>query len=388
MIFEKSHSFFIIFSLEIHYIDIRTKARPLPADLRIWQPMERYKNYRFEDFLNDDEFREWALSRSADTDSKWAEILLRYPDKAEDLERAAVIVREWKKQPSALSDAQMVSDIGRIMRNIEEPEKKHIPRTYTPFVRYAAAVILMLGIGWLAWQQTRPAGSDAPIAYRSGESDIEIVNDRSSDLEKTLPDGSVVTLSPGSRISYAASFTGSDSRNVSLSGEAFFQVVKDSLRPFFVYSGGIATRVLGTSFTVRSGAEDVSVTVRTGKVAVYVLDEKKENIVLTPNQKAVYTSSDKTITRTLVEEPLIVRRQELDSRFHFDEVPAATIFEALEKAYGIPIRFDKTIMQHCLLTLPFREEPFYRKLDILCRTIGATYRVDGNQIVIESNGCE
>ena len=350
--------------------------------------MERYKNYRFEDFLNDDEFREWALSRAADADSKWAEIPLRYPDKAEDLERAAAIVREWKKQPSALSDVQMVSDIGRIMRSIEEPEKKHILRTYAPFVRYAAAVVLMLGIGWLAWQQTRPAGADAPTAYRSGESDIEIVNDRSSDLEKTLPDGSLVRLSPGSRISYAASFTGSGSRNVSLSGEAFFEVVRDSLKPFFVYSGGIATRVLGTSFTVRSGADDVSVTVRTGKVAVYVLDEKKENIVLTPNQKAVYTSSDKTITRTLAEEPLLVRRQELDSRFHFDEVPAATIFEALEKAYGIPIRFDKTIMQHCLLTLPFREEPFYQKLDILCRTIRATYRVDGNQIVIESNGCE
>lgn len=351
--------------------------------------MERYKDYGFEDFLNDDEFREWALSRSADTDSKWAEILLRYPDKAEDLERAAAIVREWKKQPSALSDAQMTSDIRRIMHSIEKPDvKKPVPRSYIQFVRYAAAVILILGIGWLAWQQTRPSGAGMPTAYQPGKSDIDIVNDSQVDLEKTLPDGSVVMLSPGSRISYAASFTGSGSRNVSLSGEAFFQVVKDSLRPFFVYSGGIATRVLGTSFTVRSGAENVSVTVRTGKVAVYVLDENKENIVLTPNQKAVYTSSDKTITRTLAEEPLVVRRQELNSRFHFDEVPAATIFEALEKTYGIPIRFDKTIMQHCVLTLPFREEPFYQKLDILCRTIGATYRVDGNQILIEGNGCE
>ncbi len=350
--------------------------------------MEQYKNYRFEDFLNDDEFREWALSRSAGPGSKWAEILLRYPGKAEDLERAAAVIREWKKQPSALSDTQMISDIGRIMDSVEKAGPKPVRRTYIPFVRYAAAVLLMLGIGWLTWQQTRPPEPGVPTAYRAVESDIEIVNHDASDLEKTLPDGSTVRLSPGSRISYAASFTGSGSRNVSLSGEAFFQVVKDSLRPFFVYSGGIATRVLGTSFTIKSGAEDISVTVRTGKVAVYVLDEKKENIVLTPNQKAVYTSSDKTITRTLAEEPLLVRRQELDGRFHFDEVPAATIFEALEKAYGIPIRFDKTIMQHCLLTLPFREEPFYQKLDILCRTIRATYRVDGNQIVIESNGCE
>lgn len=111
-------------------------------------------------------------------------------------------------------------------------------------------------------------------------------------------------------------------------------------------------------------------------------------MVLTPNQKAVYVASAQTLTKTLAEVPVIVFQEELKGRFAFDGEPAGSIFKALEKAYGIPIHFDETALKECFVTLPFREEPFYQKLDILCRTINASYKVTDDGVIIQSGGCE
>ena len=85
-------------------------------------------------------------------------------------------------------------------------------------------------------------------------------------------------------------------REVHLEGEAFFEVAHDTLRPFFVYTGNITTKVLGTSFTVSARENVVFVEVKTGRVSVTQTTQKSasprhtltEEIILTPNQKAVY----------------------------------------------------------------------------------------------------
>src|SRR5690606_20377981 len=95
-----------------------------------------------------------------------------------------------------------------------------------------------------------------------------IRNMRSSALLVALSDGSKVVLNPGSTVSFTPVFA-SGVREVSLEGEAFFDVAKDSLSPFVVKTSQLVTRVLGTSFTVKAnkGGENIIVTVRTGRVA-------------------------------------------------------------------------------------------------------------------------
>ena len=85
----------------------------------------------------------------------------------------------------------------------------------------------------------------------------------------TLSDGTRVYLNAESRLKYPVVFRGTE-RVVELSGEAYFKVSKDALRPFVVKMNGVNVRVLGTSFNVRSYADEgqVVTTLVEGKVKV------------------------------------------------------------------------------------------------------------------------
>ncbi len=344
--------------------------------------MERYKNYKLEDFLLDEAFRAWVHSGVSLSGTLWEDLVRYYPEKKEMVEKAVLLLREWKSQPSSLSDEQLFRDIDAILADIDKPETRSL---WHSWIRYAAMLLLTVGGLGYYWY-SRP--SPDPVAVTAEEGSVELFNGEKADKTIRLPDGSLVKLSPGSQITYSKGFEQAAMRNVNLVGEAFFDVKRDTLRPFSVYAGGITTRVLGTSFTVRSGARDVSVTVNTGKVAVSRAGNESAPLVLTPNQKAVYLASEQTFTKMLAEVPVMVDEEELKERFVFDGEPAGTIFRVLEKAYGISIQFDETMLRDCYVTLPFREEPFYQKLDILCRTIKATYRVTDDGVIIESAGCE
>ncbi len=348
--------------------------------------MEKYIHYKLEDFLLDDSFREWVHSGAVFPGSAWEDLLSCYPEKKEDIDKAIFLVREWKRPSSALSDEQLYQDINSILTDINKPETIQRP-LWRRLTGYAAAVLLVLGIAGYFFSNRQIHTENFAVVPGSPDT-VEIVNSGESDKEINLPDGSLVLLSPGSRLVYPAGFVYEKMRKVDLSGEAFFDVKRDTLRPFSVYSGGLTTRVLGTSFTVKSGADDISVTVNTGKVAVSRSGQEAEPIVLMPNERIVYHASEQKLTKTLAEAPVILVPEELKGRFAFDEEPVSDIFLALEKAYGIPIHFNAAALRNCYVTLPFREEPFYQKLDILCRTIKATYKSTDDGVFIESEGCE
>ena len=84
-----------------------------------------------------------------------------------------------------------------------------------------------------------------------------------------LPDGSRVWLNAESSLSYPGSFGGRERREVTLQGEAYFEVAPDSLHPFVVETAALQTQVLGTSFNVRAySPEDTRVTLLRGSVKV------------------------------------------------------------------------------------------------------------------------
>lgn len=345
--------------------------------------MEKYATYTLEDFMLDDAFRKWVNAGGVLRGSVWEQVVHLYPEKIELIDEAALLLRQLKNQPTAISDEQVMRDIRAIMHHVEGKETVVRPM-WRRWTGYAAAAVLLAGLGtYLLTGQTGRVGEE--ISYFNDSQDLKYVNSGRDQKEVTLPDGSMVRLLPGSEVIYRSQPAG---RDVQLAGEAFFQVKRDTLRPFSVFSGGLTTRVLGTSFTIKPEGKDVSVTVATGKVSVSKAGEESSPLVLMPNQRAVYHNADKKIVKTLAEAPVVVNREQLQTRLVFDEEPAGNIFRALQKAYNIPISFDEAALRNCQVTLPFREEPFFQKLDVLCRTIGAKYTVTGGGVRIESNGCE
>lgn len=185
-----------------------------------------------------------------------------------------------------------------------------------------------------------------------------------------------------------------------MEGEVFFEVKKDPARPFLVYAGEVVTKVLGTSFTVKTkaGGQEVEVSVRIGKVAVQKSQPNGEaaappaqsgGVVLMPNQKARYSAQGRKMEVGLVEMPVRIPgiQNGMGAAFVFQDEPLAEVVRAMEQAYGVEITAPGHLLQ-CPVTANLSDEPFFTKLDLICAAIQAEYWVESTRIVLNGRGCD
>jgi transmembrane sensor len=210
----------------------------------------------------------------------------------------------------------------------------------------------------------------------------------------------VVELAVNSRVSYPCNFDSGSTRDIYLSGEAFFKVAKNPNKPFRVFANEIVTKVLGTSFKVRSFEKDsvIQVIVKTGKVSVFSQSktkvketstaEKTSGFILTPNQQLTYSKEGKQFQKILLEKPAMIVPVAVDRNMIYEDSRIEEVFDQVSKAYGINIVYDLELLKHCTVTADLRNESFYDKLDLVCRAIGAGYEVIDGQVVIQSGGCQ
>lgn len=126
-------------------------------------------------------------------------------------------------------------------------------------MRIAAAVLLLLSIGG---GMTYLLNGD-----RFSKEIVVITGNEDKNQSITLPDGSNILLNRNTRLSYRSGF-GKHGRDVSLAGEAFFEIVPNAGKPFIIDAGKANVKVIGTSFNVitRNSDSAVEVYVKTGRV--------------------------------------------------------------------------------------------------------------------------
>ncbi|MES1159200.1 MAG: FecR family protein, partial [Bacteroidota bacterium] len=276
--------------------------------------------------------------------------------------------------------------------------KRHFTRWYA-----AAAVLLLVAAGIGLTLYMKSSGKPVSYAYKNVVPKvrlIESVNTSGQPVNLRLPDGSTIELAAESRIAYPNNFDSAETRDVYLSGEAFFTVTKQPRRPFRVFANEIVTKVLGTSFRIRSFENDsaIKVVVRTGKVSVYsqtTVDNKETaspytlgGIILTPNQELVYQKDQQKFRRVLMDNPVMVLPAAADKTLLYDDAPLIKVFNQLDNNYGISIVYDNEALKNCTITADLRTVPFYEKLDLMCKAIGAKYEVIDGQVVIQAKGCD
>jgi transmembrane sensor len=372
--------------------------------------MDRYRDFSLGEFVWDKSFRDWVLNPTREDDETWQNWLVAHPEKREMIERARQLVVSVRPTNASLSIPEKRKAVERIVEKLETGTPENIERVHSPWyagraVRVAAMLVLLAGLGWIFWLRHQPKtiGYDQLVAEAKVEM-RETVNNSANPLTISLEDGSRVTLDPGSKVSYPTHFSDArrdgGRREVFLSGKAFFDIAKDPSRPFFVYANELVTKVLGTSFTVRSYAneQEVSVAVKTGKVAVFsredpeVADKRSTReltgVVIEPNQQVVFVRKTIKITKSLIPEPEVVANAGTAPHFEFDEAPVSAVFTALQSAYGIDIIYDKHIMDECPITATLTEMSLYEKLDLICKAVDASYKSIDGRIVVEGKGCK
>lgn len=374
--------------------------------------MDKYNHFSIEDFVWDSFFRQWVLTPTRETDTVWNDWLDENGAARDKVKEAKEIVLALRVNDSRLSKEEIDASIMQTIARISQPnvnrslaESESIRPLYKhAWFRIAASVTFLLVTGWLAKSyfstETMKVGTTISELITSPSTDfIEKVNDSNIAMLVKLEDGSQINLTPGSRIRYRKDFVG-EKREVYLVGEAFFEVSKDPLHPFFVYANELVTKVLGTSFTIRAleNSREVTVEVKTGRVSVFSKSDpnvayKKgsselEGLVLSPNQKIVFKRDEVRMVKTLVEKPEIILDKAQVPYFSFEDTPVSEVFETIEKAYGIEILYDAELLKDCPLTATLENQPLNEKLTIICKAVEATYEILDGQIVIHSSGCK
>lgn len=219
-------------------------------------------------------------------------------------------------------------------------------------------------------------------SQQTSVSDMIVSVDRGQKANITLPDGSKVWINSGSRLSYGSRFNHQE-RVLHLDGEAYFEVTPDKGRPFIVETNDISIKALGTSFNVKSYADEncVFAVLMTGKVEVQTKQSKE---ILYPNEQAIIDRCTGTMYKKELKEASIYSDWRYNS-LHFDGETFANIVLMLERLYNTSIIFQSEELKKYRFTGTLGNTSLDSILEILSLTSPLSYSVENGQILLDEN---
>ncbi|MEQ6120590.1 FecR domain-containing protein [Reichenbachiella sp. MALMAid0571] len=239
------------------------------------------------------------------------------------------------------------------------------------FFRIAAMLVIAVGISYFFL--AKDDFDSFQLSYATKEGEVK---------EFMLSDGTRVVMNENSEFKYSEQFEG-DSRKVYLLGEAFFEVAKDANKPFIIYSPSASTKVLGTSFNLRTANNVASVDVYSGRVAFGNLAEKGNNVVLVKGQGAVFQNG-KTIALAKVDPNALSWKT---GNLRFDGTPISKVVPVLEKMYKVNIDYDDNISK-CLITSTFENKSLKQVLNVFEIIAQIKSSEDKGVILLSGPGCQ
>ena len=349
-----------------------------------------------QDLLDNEEFRQWLQTNDPVLEKKWKQWLALNEDKSELFYKAVSTWLLVNAPPKNWSEERISEKLETLKQKLHQRQS---PRVWTRFWYYAAAMVILSLVGLYfiePFQTPTPITQSSITAPEKSWETFENNND--FPLLINLPDGSSVLLNSGSQLWVDPAYN-HEKRSVQLHGEGFFEVVKNENIPFFVHTSTLTTRVLGTSFTVRSydKEHDAKVTVVSGKVEVYtatgnqpIADTRFESqrVILTKNEEVTWQKATEKLLKSIPETgvvaiPHLPQQPSFDLKF----VLAPEIFVMLENMYGVQIHYDKERFRNCTLTANLEGLPFLKKLELICAGMDATFSIQESEVTIEGNGC-
>lgn len=356
-------------------------------------------NYTAEDFVLDPDFRKWILSSDETTKAFWDDYLKKNPSKYRDIKLARKLLLNIAKNSPLVSDVRIEStwnNIEKTVRKIDKDafERRVIPLNslstirkyeleYRPYFKYHQ-LYRMVGILLLAFALAIVANIlhfqeqiqivETPIIYEEYYTPPGVISNL------TLQDGSKVILNSGSSLRHIKNFE-EDQRELELIGEAYFEVAKDSQRPFKVQTGPITTKALGTSFNIKAYEnEELNISLLTGFVEVDVKMGHPEKVGLAPGEALIINLDKQQFQkRGFEEEKIMAWTRKI---ILFDHSPIAEITRVLENWYGIQIRFMNRPSKDLEISGLFRDQTIKNVLEGLSYSARFEFDINKDQVTI------
>ncbi|MDR3339959.1 MAG: FecR domain-containing protein [Candidatus Symbiothrix sp.] len=306
--------------------------------------------------------------------------------KSNDKRLKKSLFSEWetyKSQDVLLADkaneitTHILSDTGKI------PVSRKIVQLGSNWIwKYSAAAAVILIVLFAVFKSDLSRISQT-TANRVAESVIP-TSEKEVDYTRNimLSDGSTVILHKGSTLTCANTFL-QTSRDVYLTGEAYFDITHDPEKPFIIHSGEINTVVLGTAFSIKAWPDQKHVVVAVTRGKVKVENGAEVLAVLVANQQLDYDTQKSQIHTTQIDtNPSI--NEWIREDMQFEPVPLSQIVSVLGKRYGADIHIKDTSLSEKIIVSSFSGmESLYNVLDMLCVIMPEMrYEVEENKNII------
>jgi len=253
-----------------------------------------------------------------------------------------------------------------------KPKRKIRPDQW--MIRIAASLVMVSLLSYAVWYFTT-----------SREHQLEV--DSKNGIEKIiLNDGSLVWLRGESKLVYYEK-PDEGTRYTTFQGEALFEVAKDVSRPFIVQCGDVKVKVLGTSFSIKTGTEQVELTVLTGKVNLSSL-ANTTGIDGQPQEKIVYKSNGEF-------ERILASQQEItsitvntDYNMQFTNSGMDEVVDKLESKFNVSVKLSDKSIRNCKITLDFTDQSLEKSLQLISEVLDVTYSIKNKTVTITGTGCK
>lgn len=249
--------------------------------------------------------------------------------------------------------------------------KTHTPRQVKVhlLLRIAAILIACLGIGWFT----------IPYVYQP---ELTVSTGPAEQTRVVLPDETIVFLNSSSELVYKKNLNDHE-RIVHLKGEGYFEVHRDPLRPFIIYSGTVTTEVLGTSFNLRyDEAEKFSeINVRSGQVRF----GDTQKISLAAGEGAIQRLQQDTIQ-------VITARANADAWktnvLTFENATMKEVVHDIEKYFSIKIEVTNASLLACHFTGRFTDPGLEDVLNVITYSLNIQYTLRDDTCILSGQPCQ
>jgi len=239
-----------------------------------------------------------------------------------------------------------------------------------PLMRIAAAILVtaLLSV----------AGYDIVSNWSASNQMVESSSSSQAVKTFTLPDGTVVSLNANTQLKYPKRFA-KYTREVTIEGEAFFEVKPNKEKPFIIHAGNAQIKVLGTSFNVSAYPNEklLEVIVKTGKVQVInpaPVAKQSGELILNPGDKGTLVYSSNALLKTINQNPNFLAWKTHDLIFRATSL--GEVISNLEKVYKVTIRLEDPKLNTLLLTAHFNDD----SLDFILEVIETTFQMESQKI--------
>jgi transmembrane sensor len=294
-----------------------------------------------------------------------------------DVDEDLMTRTELRELVPDLDSEQVYSSIRQRIRISERATFKKRVDWLGPLVKVAAAILVVLSAS-LFYMLHQPGQEEAAL-----QEPIHFQTEEKQHREVALGDGTIVRLNSNSEMTISSDFM-KGAREITLSGEAYFDVVHDPERPFIIHANQSSIEVLGTVFNVRSikGMDNVQVAVVDGKVAFKSTNGSSEaeqlSVILSKGQYGYMDVTERTVqVDDLAVENYLAWK---NGRFIFDGLTLSQVCMQLNRIYNSECSFDSDEIRNLQITSNFTDDSLDKALEVIALSLGLEFKVEDGRV--------